>query len=114
MEYQSALNDFDARIRSTQADMDRLKQDVTLYGKRLTLATQVQKMHESLEKGGYGSKLNAVIAEDSTADVERLLNQSQTTNNDYDQTKQLLAKAQKLSGSRYADGAGGCGGAENC
>ena len=130
MEYQSALNDFDARIRSTQADMDRLKQDVTLYGKRLVLANQVQKMHETLAKSGYGSKLNAVIAEDSTAEVQRLLNQSQnqiaqsqhdidalkaqragfvekwhddlvtqlvTANNDYDLTKQSLAKAQKLS-----------------
>jgi multidrug resistance efflux pump len=67
MEYQSALNDFDARIRSTQADMARLKQDVVLYGKRLALAEQVQKMHETLAKSGYGSKLNAVIAEDSTA-----------------------------------------------
>ena len=74
MEYQSALNDFDARIRSTQADMERLKQDVTLYGKRLVLANQVQKMHETLAKSGYGSKLNSVLAEDSTAEVQRLLN----------------------------------------
>lgn len=129
MEYQSALNDFDARIRSTQADITRLRQDVELYSKRLGLAAEVEKMHDTLLKSGYGTKLNAVIAADSKAEIQRQLNQSQnqiaqsqhdldalkaqragyiekwhddlvtqlvTVNNDYDQTKQLLAKAQKL------------------
>lgn len=130
MEYQSALNDFDARIRSAQSEVTRSKQDVDQYTKRLALAADVEKMHDTLMKSGYGSKLNAVLAADSRAEVQRLLNQSQnqiaqsqhdldalkaqrsgyvekwhddlvtllvTTNNDYDQTKQMLAKAQKLS-----------------
>jgi HlyD family type I secretion membrane fusion protein len=129
MEYQSSLNDYDARIRSAQADITRLSQDVDLYNKRLVLADEVEKMHDTLLKSGYGSKLNAVLAADSKAEVQRQLNLSKnqiaqdlhdldslkaqragyidkwhddmvtqlvTATNDYDETKQQLAKAQKL------------------
>jgi HlyD family type I secretion membrane fusion protein len=129
LEYKSAINDYDARIHSNQADVKRLQQDVELYSKRLVLADQVEKMHDTLLKSGYGSKLNAVLAADSRAEIQRLLNQSKNqiaqsqhdldsltaqrsgfiekwhddlvtqlvaTNNDFDETKQELTKAQKV------------------
>jgi HlyD family type I secretion membrane fusion protein len=129
MEYTSSLNDYDARIRSLQADSKRLQQDVELYNKRLVLAQQVEKMHDTLLKSGYGSKLNAVLAADSREEIQRLLNQSRNqieqsqhdldsltaqrsgfiekwhddlvtllvaTNNDFDEARQELTKAQKL------------------
>jgi HlyD family type I secretion membrane fusion protein len=129
LEYRSSLDDFDARIRSTEADIARLTQDVELYTKRLALNAEVEKMQDTLLKSGYGSKLNAVLAADTREEVQRLRNLSKnqiaqdqhdvdslkaqragyvekwrddlitqlvTANNDYDQTKQLLTKAQKV------------------
>jgi HlyD family type I secretion membrane fusion protein len=129
LEYRSSLDDFDARIRSTEADIARLTQDVELYTKRLALNAEVEKMQDTLLKSGYGSKLNAVLAADTREEIQRLLNLSKnqiaqdrhdldslkaqragyvekwrddlitqlvTANNDYDQTKQALTKAQKL------------------
>jgi HlyD family type I secretion membrane fusion protein len=129
LEYRSSLDDFDARIRSTEADSARLTQDVELYTKRLALNAEVERMQDTLLKSGYGSKLNAVLAADTREEIQRLLNLSKnqiaqdqhdldslkaqragyvekwrddlitqlvTANNDYDQTKQLLTKAQKL------------------
>src|SRR5262249_21779219 len=75
-EYGSSLNDFDARIRSTQADIDRLTQDVGLYNRRLTYAAEVEKMHTTLERSGWGSRLNMVMAQDSRVEIERLLAES--------------------------------------
>jgi hemolysin D len=75
-EYRSSMNDFDARIRSTEADIARLNQDVDLYDKRLKYAGEVENMHTTLEKSGWGSKLNMVIAADSRVEIQRLLSAS--------------------------------------
>jgi hemolysin D len=76
-EYQSSLNDFDARIRSTESDVERLRQDVDLYNRRLKYAADVENMHTTLEKSGWGSKLNMVMAADSRVEIQRLLSASQ-------------------------------------
>ena len=57
IEYQSALNDFDARIRSSEAEIDRLKQDVAHYGNRLKVAAESRRCMRPW-KSGWGSKLN--------------------------------------------------------
>jgi len=76
-EYDASLNDFDARIQSMESDISRLRQDVELYGQRLKLAAQIEKMHNTLAQSGYGQKLNVIIAVDSRVEMERQLAESQ-------------------------------------
>ncbi len=75
-EYDASLNDFDARIQSAESDIARLRQDVELYGQRLKLAAQIEKMHTALAQSGYGQKLNVIIAVDSRVEMERQLAES--------------------------------------
>jgi HlyD family type I secretion membrane fusion protein len=72
-EYQASIRDFDARIAAAQSQIDLLKQDVTMYQRRLDFASEIEGMQTSLEKSGAGSKLNAIVASDTRVEAERLL-----------------------------------------
>ena len=78
-QYQSDLADFDARIRSAQAQVDQADADVAQYDKRLKLASDVEKVYQPLIEKGYVSKLQMMQATDQRTEVGRLLADAQNT-----------------------------------
>jgi len=77
-EYRGALADFDARIKSAESAVGRLRQDVETYKTRLKLASQLEHMYTQLESQGYGNKEKLLGTTDSRAEAERLLSTSQS------------------------------------
>ncbi len=75
-EFQQGLNDFEFRIRSTQAKIGLANDDVANYDKRRVLAKQIEAMDVTLEQHGTGSKLNALVSTGNRVDFERLLAES--------------------------------------
>jgi HlyD family type I secretion membrane fusion protein len=77
-EYQQNLNDLDARLNNARATLAGAEHDVKLYGERLDHAQAIEKMRTTLEKDGYGSKLNTLLATDSSTDIRRLQAEAQS------------------------------------
>jgi hemolysin D len=76
-QFRSALADFDARIRNSEASVARLQQDVDTYRKRVGYASQLEQMYATLEQHGFGSKLKTLSYADARAEVDRLMSDSQ-------------------------------------
>jgi hemolysin D len=93
-EYHSNLADFDARIRSTEAQVAQYEADSKQYGSRLQLAGNVEKLYQPLLEKGYVSKLQAMQAADERTEMGRLLADAQ---NQVASLRQTLAsvKAQR-------------------
>lgn len=72
-EYHSNLADFDARTRSTQAQIAQAQADAEQYAKRLELASNVEKVYEPLLQKGYVSKLQSMQATDTRTEIDRML-----------------------------------------
>lgn len=72
-EYSSNLADFDARTRSTQAQVAQAQADAEQYAKRLELADKVEKVYEPLLQKGYVSKLQSMQATDTRTEIDRML-----------------------------------------
>jgi hemolysin D len=71
-EYDQNINDFDARINTSKAVLAGAKHEATIYGERLGHAKTIEQMRTTLEKNGYGSKLNTLLATDTSTDMGRL------------------------------------------
>ena len=80
-EYQQMVADYDARIHSTEAAITKAQQDVAQYSKRLGYARKNEDMELELFHNGNGSQLKVLQAQDTRAETERLLNESQNTLN---------------------------------
>ena len=76
-EVKASLADFDARIHGSEAKIERLKKDVANYGHRLQVASDIEKMHATLERDGWGSKLKTLNATDTRVEITRLMTESQ-------------------------------------
>jgi HlyD family type I secretion membrane fusion protein len=76
-EYHSNLADFDARIRSTEAQVAQFQTDSTQYENRLQLAGNVEKLYQPLLEKGYVSKLQVMQATDERTEMGRLLADAQ-------------------------------------
>jgi HlyD family type I secretion membrane fusion protein len=90
-EYKASLADFDARIHSTEAKVQRLRKDVANYGSRLKVASDIEKMHATLERDGWGSKLKTLNATDTRVEITRLMAESE---NEIAETQQQLQAVQ--------------------
>jgi hemolysin D len=93
-EYQAGVADFDARIRATNATIASAEADVDDYGKRVKIATRIETMRTTLERDGYGSKLNSELAMDTRVDLSRQLAESE------DQVKQNVHNLASLEAQR--------------
>ncbi len=93
-EYRSNLADFDARIHSTEAQVQQYATDARQYEGRLKLAGNVEKLYEPLLEKGYVSKLQSMQATDERTEMSRLLSDAQ---NQMSSLRQTLAsvKAQR-------------------
>ena len=93
-EYTSNLADFDARMHSTEAQVEQYQVDARQYEVRLKLAGNVEKLYQPLLEKGYVSKLQSMQAADERTEMSRLLSDSQ---NQMSSLRQTLAsiKAQR-------------------
>jgi hemolysin D len=78
-EYRQSINDFDARIRSDAALVQRGRQDASDYQKRLQLASQAEQSHLELQRQGFGSKLSLLSATDNRVEMQRMASESQNS-----------------------------------
>jgi hemolysin D len=76
-EHRAGIADFDARIRSTEEVMARAQADVDNFGKRVNIATQIETIRSTLQRDGWGSKLNTALATDNRVDMARQLAESE-------------------------------------
>ncbi len=71
-EYQHSLADFDARIKSAEAAVERAREGAEAYQKRVAIAADIERMYSTLETEGWGSKLKTRLASDQRVEAERL------------------------------------------
>jgi hemolysin D len=76
-EYAQGVSDFDSRIRSAQATVQRGAQDADEYKKRLDLAKELEQQQVTLQSKGFGSRLRVISAQDTRVEVERMATESQ-------------------------------------
>lgn len=76
-EYKSNLDDFDGRIRATQAQISQYQADTKGYSQRLKASQDVEKLYKPLLEKGYVSKLQVMQAADESTERGRLLNDAQ-------------------------------------
>ena len=76
-QYDSDLADFDARIRSAEAQVAQYRSDLAEYTKRLKLASDTEKMLEPLLAKGLVSKLQVMQASDQKVELSRLAGDAQ-------------------------------------
>jgi membrane fusion protein, hemolysin D len=89
-EYSSTLKSYDAQIASNAANLAQYLHDVAQYAKHLKVASTLENMYMTLEKKGWGSKLNALTASASRIEEARLLTDSQNQVKATEQTIQSL------------------------
>jgi hemolysin D len=77
-EFQSEINDFDARISRDEADSSGAGHDADGYAQRLKYASEIEKMRQALEKKGEESQLVLLSASDQRVEIARNLAQSQS------------------------------------
>ena len=70
-ELKASIAGYDQKIASTQAQVDRARQERDLYTERLSLVREVETMRSTLEKNKTGSRLNTIIASDARVEIER-------------------------------------------
>ncbi|HTX50863.1 MAG TPA: HlyD family type I secretion periplasmic adaptor subunit, partial [Caulobacteraceae bacterium] len=75
-EYAESVTDFDARIASDQAMIERSSQNAVDYQQRLALASQAEQTHLTLQQKGYGSKLALLNATDTRIELQRMASES--------------------------------------
>jgi HlyD family type I secretion membrane fusion protein len=76
-EYRAGIADFDARMHSVEETTAKAEAGVENFGKRLEVATQIETIRTTLQRDGWGSKLNTVLAADNRIDMARQLAESQ-------------------------------------
>ncbi len=72
-ERRAALERFEERIRSSEAERARLESDIAHLRVRLDLASEIEEMRQRLEEKQTGSRLSRLIASDGRVEVARNL-----------------------------------------
>lgn len=73
------LANFDQRIASVEATINRSRDDAEHYRSRLKLLSEIERMRQALERNQTGSRLNSLVASDTRVEVERNLGLSEST-----------------------------------
>ena len=71
-EYRSNLMDFDAKLKSAQAQISQFETDLQQYSKRRKLAADLEALYGPLLDKGYVSQLQMMQTTDTVAEVSRL------------------------------------------
>lgn len=72
-QYAAQLRSFDAKIRQTEAAIERLRRDDERYGQRDEIAKRIETMRSTLAESGTGSQLNFLISRDSRLELLRTI-----------------------------------------
>jgi len=78
-EFQQAVNDFDARIASSESILRKAQQDADNDRQHLALTTQLADMQQNLTKKGWGSQSLVLTATDNRVQAQRMLEESRNT-----------------------------------
>ncbi|RAK61305.1 HlyD family type I secretion periplasmic adaptor subunit [Phenylobacterium hankyongense] len=78
-QHQHTMAEYDARIQSATAAIDRSRQGAANYRRRSDIARQVEQAQLELERRGYGSKLRTLSATDARVEMTRMTSENATT-----------------------------------
>ena len=78
-EYLQTISDYDARIRSAGAVLQKSQQDAADFQKRLDLATQQEQAQLQLQDKGFGRRMSLLSATDARLDITRMTSESRAT-----------------------------------
>ncbi|WP_051371506.1 HlyD family type I secretion periplasmic adaptor subunit [Mesorhizobium loti] len=77
--YDAKMNSFDQQNDELSSVILRSQSDAAGYRQRLAVAGSVEKMRKQLEAKQVGSRLNTLLAEDNTAEMQRALANAEQT-----------------------------------
>lgn len=77
--YDAKMNSFDQQNDELSSVILRSQSDAAGYSQRLAVAASVEKMRKQLEARQVGSRLNTLLAEDNTAEMQRALANAEQT-----------------------------------
>ncbi len=77
--YDAKLNGFDQQNDELSSVISRSQSDAAGYRHRLAVAGSIEKMRKQLEEKQVGSRLNTLLAEDNTAEMQRALANAEQT-----------------------------------
>lgn len=78
-EFRSGVNDFDQRIRSAEAQLAGLRQNIGNYKARLKIGAEMSGMHSKLARDGYVSRMQLLNVQDQQVELGRLLAEAEST-----------------------------------
>lgn len=105
-ELQQTLADFDARIHSDEALINKAQQDSAAYSQRLSYAAQVENMETTLEKNGNASKLKVLEASDAKAEASRQVSEAHNTLNGGQHDLEALKAQRAVALGKWRDDIG--------
>lgn len=77
--YDAKLENFDRQRDELSSVVSRSQSDADGYRQRLAVAASIEKMRQQLEERKVGSRLNTLLAEDNSAEMQRALSNSEQT-----------------------------------
>jgi membrane fusion protein, hemolysin D len=89
-QYKAQINSFEAKIKQTNATIQRLQGDEGRYQQREAIANEIEAMRKMLAQSGSGSKLNLWLSQDSRLEMLRSL---ESTHNSLIEAEQTLASS---------------------
>ena len=78
-EFQQGVNDFDARIASSESIMRKAQQESQSDAQHLGLTSQLAEMQQNLVKKGWGSQALVISSSDTRVQAERQLSESRNS-----------------------------------
>jgi HlyD family secretion protein len=72
-EYAAQMRSFDEKIKTTQATIAKLQNDVTRYTSREDITLQIEGMRDTLFKSGASSRLSLLQANDARLEMQRTM-----------------------------------------
>ena len=87
VEYTSGVNDFDQRIRSSEAQITGYRKQITDFQARLKIATETEDMYHKMADADVATRLQVIAVEDQKLELVRHLSEQE---NDLASTQHLL------------------------
>jgi hemolysin D len=78
-EFEAGLQDFDQRIRSSDAQIAGFKQSITDLQGRLKIAKETEEMYAKMEKDGIATHLDLIGMQDKTLDMTNQLSEQESS-----------------------------------
>jgi HlyD family type I secretion membrane fusion protein len=103
VEFTSGVNDFDQRIRSTEAQLEGFVESVAQYKQEVKIARETENMYAELEKEQVTSHLQYITYQNQRVEVERLLATAQNSVDSTQHTLDSLKEQRKVFIDKWHD-----------